>query len=138
MRFSFLIVLVFLVSCAEFPEVPEIEENRFLEDIPNTVVIDSIVSQAKNISFCDIQAYFHYDKQAFETAWDSVDYIYFDFEYPGSGKEISYIWFDEGRGYASPNYAYSGQTYFLRYQIILKNGRTSEMLRTATFVTDTP
>lgn len=130
---KYLIGFVFflsLISCEKLPDTPELEENRFVYDILNTVSIEDVVVKELTYPNCITTIYFSLDQIQFETDWDEIENIKFRLikESPGG---------ITGEYFAKPDFDLSNRftfvqtqsdiTYFLTYVIVLKNGRSSNL-----------
>lgn len=117
-------------SCSEDRDIPDLVYNKWEEDIPNPIRIQGITTLATGVSSAEIRVYFEYNLDSFELAWDAVDTIYFRItggspEDPNPPTKI--VMTAPGYGYASPSRGYQNETYTFEHQLILENGRFTEI-----------
>lgn len=143
-RYTMSIVIVLsgiLCSCRTWDELPVLEYNRWVEQVPNVIRIDSTRVRAVDSNNAEIRVYFNFDRSAFEAEWDEVETINFSFKditdlnNPDSLVTDVFL-YESGAGLAIPEGTATEHQYQMQHRIILKNGRHS--LWSATFKINTP
>lgn len=134
-------IALLTISCKTWDELPELAYNRWVEQVPNVLLIDSTRVRALDSDKADIKVYFNFDRQAFEAEWDEVEAVRFSFKDLSLGviadSLITDVTLDElGKGLAIPQGVKTENQYQMRHQIALRNGRNS--VWSSTFQINTP
>jgi hypothetical protein len=137
---GFFILLFICWSCKQYDDLPELEYNRWVEQIPNPIQIDSIRLEATDSLSADVRVYLQFDRAQFESEWDAVQEVRVEFTSirdPNEPSKTSIVNLDaDGAGFAARSDLKTEASYEMRHQIELANGRTSVWSRS--FTIDTP
>ncbi len=125
---------IILFGCTK-KELTDIEPNKWEQDIPNYITLDSINAYPIDTNTGNADIYITFDQVKLEQSWDKVSKIRFTYREIGSTTLISSVPFNDGKGMLSLA-TKNSTTYTFRMFIEFNNGRTTG--RTQYYELNTP
>ena len=143
MRTKWIIAIVWLtlalVGCQKYDSLPELGDNKYINEIENPVILDSVVAEVQDPTACSLYIYLSFDRSEFEEEWDVVETLDVKLHYLGPSNRpdpaLTLTALSEDQWLIQPVYAYTNSSYKLAYSVRLVNGRVSNTLQSETIIT---
>lgn len=130
------ILMLGLWSCAKYDDLPELEYNRWVEQVPNPIQVDSIRVEAMDSLSSDVRINLQFDRVTFQSEWDAVEQVTLEFQSISDPNESSFTSVvnldDAGAGFVARSDLKTESSYEMRHRIELVNGRSSVWSRSFT------